>query len=387
MRVIAVTGTNGKSTTCSYINEVLKAAGYKTAVLTTVYYEIDSNQEPNRTHHTIDKQSIVQKFFKRAHEAGVDWVIVEVTSHALDQGRLMGVPVKVAIVTNLTQDHLDYHGTMEKYASAKARLLWEYGAKHVILNADDDWYEFFKQRTQKSSEIFSVGSSAKVTGRMGKLKVTKNGGEVTFATKTQRMKLKTSMIGDYNLQNAAMAAAVGSIFLMDSKTIEKGIANVKSLSGRMESIDIGQNFEVFVDFAYTPDSLEKALKSLQRVTKGSVRIVFGATGDRDKSKRPLMGRVVSKYADFVYLTDDETYTEDPKNIRDEVFAGIKDAGGANKTKIIADRKAAIETALKDAKKDDCVLLTGIGHEDARNMGGKQIPWNEKEVARKILTKI
>ena len=289
MRVIAVTGTNGKTTTCAYINEVLKAGGYKTAVLTTVFYEINGRREPNTTHFTISKQSIVQSFMNRAKNADVDWVILEVTSHALDQDRIMGVPVRIAVITNLTQDHLDYHGTMENYAAAKARLLTQFSPGHAVLNADDKWYDFFRSRTPPATEVFSVGSQPNVTGRIGKIKLTKSGGSATFATKNHRLTIKTSLAGDFNVVNAAMAAAVGSIFLMEPKVIAKAIAGVKSLEGRMERIPGSQPFDVYVDFAITPDAIEKALSSLQKTTKGKVRIVFGATGDRDKEKRVFNG--------------------------------------------------------------------------------------------------
>lgn len=386
LRVIAVTGTNGKSTTCNYINEVLKAGGYKTAVLTTVFYEINGRREPNTTHFTISKQSIVQNFMNRAKNADVDWVVLEVTSHALDQDRIMGVPVRIAVITNLTQDHLDYHGTMENYAAAKARLLTQFGPGHAVLNADDKWYDFFRSRTSPATEVFSVGSQPNVTGRIGKIKLTKSGGSATFATKNHRLTIKTSLAGDFNVVNAAMAAAVGSIFLMEPKVIAKAIASVKSLEGRMERIPGSQPFDVYVDFAITPDAIEKALSSLQKTTKGKVRIVFGATGDRDKEKRPIMGEVAAKHADFIYLTDDETYTEDPESTRDAVYKGIAHARAEKKTKVIPDREEAIKAAMNDAQSGDVVLLAGIGHETERNMGGRQIPWSEKETAQKYLAK-
>lgn len=386
LRVIAVTGTNGKSTTCAFINEVLKEAGYKTAVLTTVFYEVSGKREPNRTHFTIDRQSIVQSFLSRARRADVDWVILEVTSHAIDQDRILGVPIKVAVITNLTQDHLDYHGTMENYAGVKARLLSDFGAEHAVLNADDEWYEFFRSKTPKNVEIFSVGSRAGVNGRIGKPKITSSGGSITYVTNSKQMTLKTSLLGEFNLYNAALAAAVGSIFLLEKKVIQKGIASVKSLAGRMEPVEAGQNFRVLVDFAITPDALEKALKSLKKITKGKVRIVFGATGDRDQDKRPKMGAVAAKNADFIYLTDDETYTENPDKIREAVLLGIKQAKGTKKTEVIADRKRAIEKAIQDARSGDTVLLAGIGHETERNMGGHPIPWDEKAVALAAITR-
>ena len=359
-----------------------KRAGVKTAVLTTVYYEIDGRYEPNRTHFTIDKQSIVQKFFKDAKQAKVDWIILEVTSHALDQGRITGVPVEIAVITNLTQDHLDYHGTMEEYARVKSLLLRDYGAKWAVLNADDAWFEYFRGRS--NAKVFSISKNSRADGRLDTIKVSPGGSEAQFMTKSGILSLKTSLIGEFNLYNAAEAASIGCILGLDRKAIQEGIASLKAVAGRMEAVEAGQSFKVFVDFAITPDALEQALKSLQAITQGQVRVVFGATGDRDKGKRPLMGQVAAQYADAIYLTDDETYTEDPDTIRQAVYEGIKQAKSTEKTKVIPDRLEAIKTAFKDAKKGDTVLLTGLGHEDTRNMAGHQIPWNEAEIARKLL---
>lgn len=385
MRVIAITGTNGKSTTASYVNEILKAAGYKTAVLTTVYYEIDGGRQSNKTHYTIDKQSIVQSFFANARRAGVDFVVLEVTSHALDQGRIMGVPVEIAVITNLTQDHLDYHGDMDEYARVKSRLLSNYGAKWAVLNADDGWYDYFLH--QSAAKVYSFGKKTGVVARIQNVKVTDKGSDAKLATEATKLPIKTSLIGEFNVYNAAAAASVGFILEIKAKTVQQGITNLKFVSGRMEPVDVGQKFKVLVDFAITPDALEKALISLKKIAKGKVRVVFGATGDRDKSKRPLMGTVAAENADFIYLTDDETYTEDPETIRQAVYAGIKAVNAEGKTQIIPDRKKAIKQAFKDAKRGDIVLLTGIGHEDSRNMGGKQIPWNERQVAVKLLKSI
>jgi UDP-N-acetylmuramyl-tripeptide synthetase len=384
MKVIAVTGTNGKSTTASYINSVLKAAGLKTAVLTTVYYEIDGHYQPNRTHFTIDKQSIVQKFFKDARQAEVDWVILEVTSHALDQGRIMGVPVEIAVITNLTQDHLDYHGTMQEYARVKSLLLRDYGAKWAVLNADDEWFEYFLGRC--TAKVFSIGKNPRSNGVMKAIKTSSDGSSERLVADSAKLNLKTGLIGEYNLYNASEAAAVGLVLNLDHQAIQDGIAGLKAVAGRMEAVEAGQSFKMFVDFAITPDALEQALSSLQKITPGKVRVVFGATGDRDKGKRPIMGEVAAKHADAIYLTDDETYTEDPDTIRRAVYKGIVQAKGEGKTQVIPDRLEAIKTAFKDARKDDTVLLTGLGHEDTRNMGGHQIPWNEAEIATKLLKK-
>lgn len=381
-RVIAVTGTNGKSTTCAYINEVLKAAGYKTAVLTTVFYEVGGKRDPNKTHQTVDKQSIVQNFFAKAKKADVDWVILEVTSHAIHQDRIMGIPVETAVVTNLTPEHLDYHKTMEEYARVKSLLLRNFGARQAVLNADDDWHEYFNGRSK--AKVFSFGKNPKAQARMQDIKTSGSNSSVTLLTERGKLPLKTEMLGEINLYNAAAAASVGLALGVENKAIQQGVASLKFLEGRLERVEAGQDFTVLVDFAVTPDAIEQVLASLKKIGQGRVLIVFGATGNRDKAKRPLMGEVAAKLADKIFLTDDETYTEDPETIRQAVYEGIAQAHGESKTVIVPDRKEAIKAAFKEATAGDIVLLTGIGHEDHRNMGGKKIPWNEQEIAAHLL---
>lgn len=384
LRVIGVTGTNGKTTTCTFLNEVLKAAGYKTAVFTTAFAEIAGNKEYNKYHVTVVHVWTLQKFFARAKKSKVDFVILEVTSHALDQYKVFGIPIELAVVTNLTQDHLDYHGTMENYASAKAKLITDYKPKKVILNADDEWFEFFSEKAGGKPVSLGQGNA---TYQLKELKLTPEGTTFSLISPYSALKIKTKLVGEFNAYNAAMAAVVGSELGLKREQIAKGIANVPLVPGRMEPVDAGQDFSVLVDYAVTPDALEKALSSLQKVTKGQVRVVFGATGDRDKLKRPLMGEIAVNNADKIYLTDDETYSEDGASIRKAVRQGIEAAGGASKFVEIADRRDAIKQAFKDALAGDAVLLAGIGHEDYRNMGGKKIPWDERLVAAQILKEI
>lgn len=383
MKVIAITGTNGKTTTASYINSLLKAGGFKTAVYTTAYYEINGEVTPNRSHMTVTSQKSIQSFFSQAKKAKVDWIVLEVTSHALDQGRIAGVTVDVAVLTNLTQDHLDYHGTMENYALAKSRLFGkEYLAKFAVLNSDDQWYEFFAVRS--TGQVVSYGKNEHATVRLLKTSSSQDGSVFTVDFHKQKYELTTGLLGTFNIYNAMAAYGVGKCVGISEKDIAKGIAGLDAVAGRMEEIDEGQNFKVLVDFAYTPDALLNALTTLRPLTRGKLRIVFGATGDRDAGKRPQMGEVVAKHADAIYLTDDETYTEDPQTIRDAVYEGIKTGKGTSKTKVFDDRLEAIKQAFKDAKKGDTVLLAGIGHENYRNMGGKKLPWDEREIARKLL---
>lgn len=383
MNVIAVTGTNGKTTTCAFINEILKAGNLKTAVYTTAFTEVNGVNEPNHSHMTVASAWSVQSFFKKAKKAGADWIILEVTSHALDQFRIYGVPVKIAVVTNLSQDHLDYHGTMDNYAAAKARLITDFKPETVILNADDEWYKFFADKVK--TKLKSIGQ-AKATHQIKELQTEASGTTFKLTSADWVVKINTKLVGDFNAYNAAMAVVVGQTVGLKPEQIALGVNNVQIVPGRLEPVDCGQNFAVLVDYGHTPDAIEGALKALKKLTKGRLSIVFGATGDRDKSKRPIMGEIAAKFADMVYLTDDETYTEDGQVIRDAVLEGIEKAGGQSKYVEIADRYEAIKTAFKDAKAGDVVLLTGIGHQDYRNMGGKKMPWDEREVARELLNK-
>lgn len=384
MKVIAVTGTNGKTTTCAYINEVLKQSGLKTALYTTAFIEVSGQSEANKTHMTLASAWAVQKFFAKAKAAKVDWVILEVTSHALDQYRTLGVPVELALVTNLSQDHLDYHGTMESYATAKARLLTEYNPQKVILNADDDWYDFFATKVKKGKiDVGKLNANYQIKG----IKLTPNGTSFRLVSSKIAVNLKTKLLGEFNVYNASMAAALAAEIGIEPGFIVAGIEKVPVVPGRMEVVDGRQPFTVLVDFAVTPDALKVVLTSLQEVAKGKVSIVFGATGDRDKAKRPIMGEVVAKYADNIYLTDDETYTEDGDLIRQAVKEGIVKAKGAHKCREIADRKEAIKQAFLDAKAGDVVVLAGIGHEDYRNMGGKKVPWDERVIAKEVLKEV
>lgn len=382
MKVVAVTGTNGKSTTSAFINEVLKAGGHKTAMMTTPMIEIGGKAFPRTTTRTLEKQSEVQSLFARAKRARADWVVLEVPSHALDQDRIMGVRIDVAVVTNLTPEHLDYHKTMENYAAAKALLLTNYGAKTAVLNRDDKWFDFFAERAK--GEVVSVGKTKGCDIQISDIKLASEGSQATLLTKAAPLLIATSLIGTFNLYNAAQAAAVGMTIGIKPRDIVTGIANLKAVAGRMEPVQAGQKFSVLIDYAVTPDSIQNALETLQEFTKGKVRIVFGATGDRDKQKRPLMGEVAGTYADHIYLTDDETYTENSQEIIDQVYAGILKAKATNKTQVIPDRLTAIKQALQDAMPGDAVYITGLGHETGRNMRGRVIPWDDREVARTML---
>ncbi len=385
LRVIAVTGTNGKTTTCCFINEMLKAAGHKTAMYTTAIIEVNGKAKANKTHRTLPLTEQLLRFLRDAKKSKVDFVVLEVTSQALHQHKLTGIPIEFAVLTNLSQDHLDYHRTMENYAAAKARLFNDYmKPAFCVLNADDKRYDYFM--LQAAGQVVSYGQGSDSTERIRLVRPDKKGMSWQLMNGNQPLDLKIQLAGLFNVYNASAAAAVGLLLGLKPDAINKGISGLKLIPGRMESIEAGQAFTVWVDYAVTPDALAKVLEAAKQTTSGKVSLVFGATGDRDREKRPLMGAVAAKQADRIYLTDDETYKEDPTAIRQAVYEGIKQAKGAAKTQEIPDRKQAIKTAFKEAKKGDVVILAGIGHQDSRNLGGKLTPWDERQVAKKLLAK-
>ncbi|MES2971741.1 MAG: UDP-N-acetylmuramoyl-L-alanyl-D-glutamate--2,6-diaminopimelate ligase [Patescibacteria group bacterium] len=383
MRIIAVTGTNGKTTTCSFLNEIIKSAGYKTGVITTAYIEIAGKRQPNLTHRTVPLSSELLQIFKKAKAKKVDFFILEATSQALHQHKFSGFPIEVAVMTNLTQDHLDYHGTMERYAAAKARLFDNYcKPDFVVLNRDDKWYQYFEDRS--IGQELSYGKHPDSTLQLIKSKTSDDSTDLVVTYGSAKQAVTLPLPGEFNVSNALAAMTAALAVGVSLEKAAGGISKVSAVAGRMQSIEAGQPFKVYVDFAVSPDAIEKVLQSLKSTAKGRVIIVFGATGDRDKGKRADMGKAAAKHADLIFLTDDETYTEDPEVIRQAVYKGIVSAKGKAKTTIIADREEAIRAAFQAAKKSDVVLLAGIGHEDYRNMGGKKLPWNEAAVAKKYL---
>lgn len=387
LRVIGVTGTDGKTTTCLLITQMLKSGGFKTAYITTslVDYGDGKGEQTNPTKLTTGSAGQLSQLLTKIKNNGVDWLVLEVSSHALQQRRVWGIPFTLAVLTNMSPEHLDYHGTFENYRKAKERLfklvnLNKKGLKTGIINADDKTAQFFI-RDVKTAVTYGVKSgNLKAT----KIKHTLGGNSFEVAIDGDLYKIKSSLVGDFNVYNVLATVATGRVVGLSPKKIEQGIASLKQVNGRMMPIEVGQPFKVFIDYAVTPFAIENVLSTLRNLTtKGKIHIVFGATGDRDKTKRPVMGDVASRLADKVYLTDDETYTEDPELIRRAVYNGVKKQN-RDKVSIYDDRQKAIETALNIAKKDDVVVITGIGHQTSRNMGGKKVSWSDIDTVTKLL---
>ena len=384
LRVIAVTGTNGKTTTANYINEILKQAGYKTAMFTTAVIEVAGESKINDLNATVASVSRMQQFLNEARRYKVDFVILEVTSHSLHQHKLDGVPIEAAVMTNLTQDHLDYHKTMEKYAAAKG-LLFARNPRYIVLNRDDDWFDYFDRYLAEEQKI-TYGKSEDADVRISDIKLYKKGSEAVLAFDHQeKSQLATYLPGEYNVFNMAAAASICYVLGVSMSDIKNGIASLEGIPGRFERATKDEKYEVIVDYAHTPDALEKLLEATRNITKKRIILVFGACGDRDALKRPIMGKIAAKLADEIILTDEESYNENPDKIRRDIYAGIEESKATNKTTEIADRREAMRHALNIAKKDDTILITGMGHEQFRIINGEKLPWNDTNIVREIIS--
>lgn len=387
LKVIGVTGTDGKTTTCLLIAKMLQSAGYNTAFITTasVDYGDGAGEQQNPTKLTTSSASQLSKIILKIKNNGVEWLVLEVSSHALAQRRVWGIPFSIAVMTNMSPEHLDYHGTFDNYRKAKERLfklanLNKHGLKTGIINADDKTERYFKKDI-KTAVTYGINSGDL---KAKNIKSTLAGNTYDVMIAKDKYHIKSELIGGFNIYNTLASVATGRIIGLSPSQIEKGIAALKQVKGRMMPIEAGQNFKVFIDYAVTPLALENVLKTVRTLAgKGKLIIVFGATGDRDKTKRPLMGEVTSQLADKVFLTDDETYTENPKSIREQVLAGVSKQN-MNKVTVEGDRRIAIKSALNTAKTNDIVIITGIGHQNNRNMAGKNVPWSDIEVTRELL---
>ena len=388
LRVIAVTGTNGKTTTVNFLNEILKEAGYKTAMFSTANIEIAGVQTVNDTNSTTATVSKLQKFFHDAKKADVEFALIEATSHALDQYKFAGVPIEMAIMTNLTQDHLDYHKTMEKYAAAKAKL-FEMQPRFIVLNTDDKYFDYFN-KFEASEQKITYGESDLAEVKIKSFKLYKKGSEAKLRIDNNvALEIATNLPGEFNVYNMTAAAAGAYLLGISLQDIQEGIANLEGISGRFQYATSDLPFEVVVDYAHTPDALEKLLQTSKKITKNRTILVFGACGDRDREKRPIMGKIAQDLADRIIVTDEENYTEDAKQIREEVIAGFSKKNGKLPANIqeIPDRKEAIRKALQIAGKGDTILITGLGHEVYRIIDGEKTPWNDTEIVREISKEI
>jgi UDP-N-acetylmuramoyl-L-alanyl-D-glutamate--2,6-diaminopimelate ligase len=410
LKVIGVTGTNGKTTTSFMIHRMLVENGYKAGLMTTVAYGVGNDIKPQKEHMTSVGVPVLMKRLKQMKAQGAEWLVLETTSHALAQHRVWGVPYSIAVMTNLTHEHLDYHGTFENYRAAKVKLFKivaknRKGLRTGIVNADDPNAKYFAAAVPNAVTYGVKNGNLKATN----IKQTSTGSSYDVKTPDgKQLHIKTSLPGSFNVYNSLAVVGVGLALKLSSAQIEKGIAALKSVEGRMTSIDEGQLFSVVVDYAHTPDSFEKLFKDLRPVVAGKLIVMFGSAGRRDEAKRAVQGELAGKYADEVIITEEDDRDIDGLQIMDEIAKGAELAGKKRDKNLflIHDRKEAINFAVQRAKnKDDTVLLLGKGHEkDILRNGPKasqmrhlqqddhnpdrvvEFPWDEIATARKALHK-
>ena len=382
LSLVGVTGTNGKTTTTYLVEHIASVAGRRTGTIGTVGIRIGDVVE--RAQHTTPESSDQQATFARMRDAGCDVVAMEVSSHALDLERTWGTKFEVTAFSNLTQDHLDYHKTFDAYFEAKARLFGkEYPAKRVI-NIDDEWGKKLLARcSQAEDHIVSVGFDQSALIHPVEVTYHTTHTDVVLDVRGSRYAFSYPLVGRFNVSNVMLAFGIGVELGVPAQTIIKALETAPQVNGRMQRVhaDRDGGISVFVDYAHTPDALEKAISSVSSISEGRTLVVFGCGGDRDATKRPLMGRAALK-ADFAVVTSDNPRTEDPLAIIDGILPGM--AGGSDRYVVEPDRRAAIAKAIALAHPGDSVLVAGKGHEDYQILGDDTIRFSDAEVVAEEL---
>lgn len=401
--VVGVTGTKGKTTTTFLISEVLEAGGYRTGLIGTVDFKVGARRWDNATRQTTPETVEIQELMAEMVAEKVDYCVLESSSHGLALRKLLHSEYDVAVITNITHEHLDFHGTFEQYRHDKGILFEMLGSslvkpffkfpKTAIVNADDPNAGYFIERAQSAAEqaghelrviTFGINNPADVRAEdiAGDAKTL----EYTASAPQGKIRLKLTLPGGFNVYNTLAALTVA---LSQGVTLEQakaGLEGIKGVPGRMEQIEEGQDFAVIVDYAHNPDSLEQVLKTLRPLTSGQLIAVFGSAGERDIAKRPIQGAVAARLADFAVFTNEDPRLEDENLIIDQIAEGAITEGwqeGVNFLKI-ADRRHAIEAVMARAKSGDTILLAGKGHESCVIIGTEKVPWNESEEARRAL---
>jgi UDP-N-acetylmuramoyl-L-alanyl-D-glutamate--2,6-diaminopimelate ligase len=392
LRLIGVTGTNGKTTTTYVVKTVLEAAGHKVGLIGTVAYLI--GQETISASHTTPGALELQGLFSRMAAAGLDSAVMEVSSHALTLDRTAGAEFDVAVFTNLTQDHLDFHLDMESYFQAKRRLFSELGQcaskpgrKRAIINADDPWGG--RMREACAQAVWTYGLHAPADLRAERIALSAAGTSFTLRSPLGSCDIESRLVGEHNVYNLLAAIGVALNEGMTLEQIRSAVGTVRNVPGRFERVEAGQDFTVVVDYAHTEDALIRLLTAAETLRTGRIITVFGCGGDRDKTKRPKMGRAAVQYSDVVVLTSDNPRTEDPAAILRDVEAGVKEALALRphvQYRMLEDRRAAIEAAVAEATTGDMVLIAGKGHEDYQIVGTTKHHFDDREVAREAISR-
>lgn len=381
--LVGITGTNGKTTSSYLIESILKAAGKEVGVIGTVNYRVRGNERPAPT--TTPQSYDLQHMLREMIAEGASYVVMEVSSHALDQERVRGCHFDVGVFTNISPEHLDYHTDMDRYLTAKKRLFHEILPESekepwAILNLDDPLLRDLPAELPPL-RVMTYGLDEGMV-RAPEREISLGGIRAVLSTPAGSMDIETPLVGEYNLYNVMAAAAVGVSLDIPPAAITQGIANLSVVPGRMERVGPGKPW-VLVDYAHTPEALEKSITEVKRLATGKVVVVFGCGGDRDKSKRAPMGRIGVERSDLAVITSDNPRTEDPLTIIEQIETGAKEAS-PRPYLVIPDRREAIKKAVALAGEDDCVLITGKGHETYQIIGEERLPFDDREEARKAL---
>ena len=390
MKMIGITGTNGKTTTTNLVAAVLSASGKKIGLIGTIHNRIGDRIIPVK--HTTPESLDLQRLLSEMLAEGVNVCVMEVSSHALALNRVDGCEFDVAVFTNLTQDHLDFHASMEDYLETKLKLFSapasggsKSGEKYTVINADDSKAPDIAKAAGGNVYTYGINSPADVWAE--DIMVKAGGVDFTVRGKWGSCSLQLKITGMFNVYNALAAFTTTAALGVPAEVIKKALEGVEGVPGRFELVNCGQDFTVIVDYAHTPDGLENVLKTARQLTRGRLITVFGCGGDRDRQKRPLMGRIAATYSDYTIITSDNPRTEDPLLIIEEIMAGLKLAAEEDGYNIEPDRRKAIRMAVGMANKDDVVVIAGKGHEDYQVIGTRKHPFDDRLEAMAALEEL
>ena len=392
LKVVGVTGTDGKTTTVHLVSDVLEAAGERTGYATTVDFKLADHEWENDTRQSTPEALELQEFCAELLVAGGTWGVLEATSHALALRKIRGIDVDIAVFTNLTPEHLDFHGTLQAYLEAKG-ILFEMLAhgrdkgvpKAAVLNADDPHWQYLADRAS-GARVISYGIDALADVQATIIAADANGSRLELTAFGDTVELRLPLVGKFNVHNALAATGAGIAAGATLAQCRDALARATPVRGRMDRIDAGQPFTVIVDYAHTPEALEKVLALLRPLTAGRLIAVFGSAGERDRTKRPRLAAAAAKYADYFVITQEDPRLEDPAAILAEIEVGAREAGKHRDRdyEVIDDRTAAITAAIATAVAGDIVLLAGKGHEGSIIVGEERRPWDEATTARAAL---
>ena len=371
MRVIGITGTNGKTTTTYLIREILTRAGFKVGLIGTIQMLIGEEKFP--VHNTTPNVMDLQKIFYEMLAKNVQYVVMEVSSHAIAENRIAGIDFNVAVFTNLTQDHLDYHKTMENYRNTKAKLFAR-AKDFVIVNVDDAAGAVMLENATCKKITYSIENNSDLRAE----NVDVHAGGTSFSVGS--LNLNLHLTGKFNVYNALSAVAVARAENISSDTVKAALESFKSVSGRFERVYADIPFTIIVDYAHTPDGVKNVIETARQIVKNKIITVFGCGGDRDNTKRPIMGRLAAELSDIVIATSDNPRSENPESILREIEVGIKEKIGGKQYECIPDRKSALFRAVEIATAGDIILILGKGHENYQILRDKTIHFDDKEVA-------